>query len=298
MAPSFEWWAKETHKGTPVVVKMENPNNWSMVELESLSDDDFLLPEIAGNSNSGNTKSKSRRNKNAKQLTWVLLLKAHKAAGCLTSIASALFNLSSAVRRRVAAGKTDSDESESPVVKTRFYTCIKVFLWLSVLLLSFEIVAYYKGWNFGAPDLELEYLYKLTRPSGLKDAFDLIYSNWVMIRADYLAPPLQFLANSCIILFLIQSLDRLVLCLGCFWIRFKKIKPVLKQGLDDLEAGDNGTKGYFPMVLVQIPMCNEKEVSFVCICFLVCLKFSILFIVGAVFSFDLEVCVFRFISSL
>ncbi|KAK1395963.1 putative xyloglucan glycosyltransferase 12 [Heracleum sosnowskyi] len=259
MAPSFEWWAKETHRGTPVVVKMENPNNWSMVELESLSDDEFLAPELAGNANSGNPKSKSRRNKNAKQLTWVLLLKAHKAAGCLTSIASALFSLSSAVSRRVAAGKTDSDESESSVVKTRFYTCIKVLLWLSVLLLGFEIVAYYKGWNFGSPDLELEYLYKLTRPSGLKDAFDLIYSNWVSIRVDYLAPPLQFLANSCIILFLIQSLDRLALCLGCFWIKFKKIKPVLKQGSEDLEAGD-GTSGYFPMVLVQIPMCNEKEV--------------------------------------
>ncbi|KAL1817669.1 hypothetical protein ACET3Z_020243 [Daucus carota] len=259
MAPSFEWWAKETHRGTPVVVKMENPNNWAMLELESPSDDDFLAPETAGNENSGSTKSKSRRNKNAKQLTWVLLLKAHKAAGCLTSIASALFSLSSAVRRRIAAGKTDSDESERPVVKSRFYKCIKVFLWLSVLLLGFEIVACYKGWHLGKPDLQLEYLYTLTRPSGLRDAFDLLYSSWVSIRVDYLAPPLQFLANSCIILFLIQSLDRLALCLGCFWIKFKKIKPVLKQGLEDLEAGD-GTGGYFPMVLVQIPMCNEKEV--------------------------------------
>lgn len=242
-----------------MVVKMENPNNWAMVQLEGPSDDDFLLPDGTGNSISGNPKSKSRRNKNAKQLTWVLLLKAHKAAGCLTSIATALFSLSAAVRRRVASGRTDSDESESPVVKSRFYSCIKVFLLLSVLLLGFEVVAYFKSWHFGGPDLQLQYLYTLTRPSVVKDAFDSLYSNWVLFRADYLAPPLQFLANSCIILFLIQSLDRLILCLGCFWIKFKKIKPVLKQGVDDLEAGD-GTKGYFPMVLVQIPMCNEREV--------------------------------------
>ncbi|KAL1549636.1 Cellulose-synthase-like C12 [Salvia divinorum] len=41
MAPSLLW-AKEAHRGTSVVVKMENPNNWSMVELESPSDDDFI----------------------------------------------------------------------------------------------------------------------------------------------------------------------------------------------------------------------------------------------------------------
>ncbi|MED6227586.1 putative xyloglucan glycosyltransferase 12, partial [Stylosanthes scabra] len=58
------------------------------------------------------------------------------------------------------------------------------------------------------------------------------------------------------------SLDRLVLCLGCFWIRFKKIKNVAAAddyGDLDLESGEK--KGFFPMVLVQIPMCNEREVT-------------------------------------
>ncbi|KAK6130566.1 hypothetical protein DH2020_035712 [Rehmannia glutinosa] len=52
-------------------------------------------------------------------------------------------------------------------------------------------------------------------------------------------------------------MDRLILCLGCFWIKIRNIKPVAKQGLMDLESGDGD--GYFPMVLVQIPMCNEKS---------------------------------------
>ncbi|XP_031273026.1 probable xyloglucan glycosyltransferase 12 [Pistacia vera] len=244
------WWKKESHRGTPVVVKMENPN-WSMVELEAPSEDDFLISK---------DKNKSH-NKNAKQLTWVILLKAHKAAGCLTSIASTFFSLGSVIRRRVASGRTDADtergrEKENRALKSRFYSCIKLFLWLSVVLLVFEISAYFKGWHFGAPKLQLEYIF--ASPLGIKGLFDLLYSRWVLIRVEYLAPPLQFLANACIVLFLIQSLDRLILCLGCFWIRFKKIKPIAKQDdTPDLETGD---KGFFPKVLIQIPMCNEKEV--------------------------------------
>ncbi|KAJ6412939.1 hypothetical protein OIU84_005876 [Salix udensis] len=257
MAPSFDWWAKDSHRGTPVVVKMENPN-WSVVELEGPSGGDFFL----------NTDSPSRlgrdksRNKNAKQLTWVLLLKAHKAAGCLTSIATAMVTLGSAIKRRIHSGRTDIEttdidrENENPTVKTRFYTFIKIFLWLSVFLLGFEVAAYFKGWHFGAPHLQLQYL--LAMPFGFQDIFDSLYSQWVLFRVEYLAPPLQFLANACIVLFLIQSIDRLVLSLGCFWIRLKNIKPVPKQdAVADLESGENE---FFPMVLVQIPMCNEKEV--------------------------------------
>nr|DAD41591.1 TPA_asm: hypothetical protein HUJ06_015914 [Nelumbo nucifera] len=255
MAPSFDWWSKQSHQGTPVVVKMQHPN-WSMVELESPSEDDFLL---AGATRSGD----KGRGKNAKQLTWVLLLKAHRAAGCLTSIASAMFGLASAIRRRVASGRTDSDsgndnENENPTVKNRFYSCIKVFLWLSMVLLGFEIAAYFKGWHLGAPDLQLQYL--LSTTFTFFGFFDSLYSRWVLIRVDYLAPPLQFIANVCIVLFFIQSIDRLILCLGCFWIRLKKIKPVPKRSVGDLESNAGNAEGYYPMVLVQIPMCNEKEV--------------------------------------
>ncbi|XP_025673919.1 probable xyloglucan glycosyltransferase 12 [Arachis hypogaea] len=63
-----------------------------------------------------------------------------------------------------------------------------------------------------------------------------------------------------IVLFLIQSLDRLVLCLGCFWIRYKKIKNVAAEDYGDLDLESGEKKGFFPMVLVQIPMCNEREV--------------------------------------
>ncbi|KAG6425115.1 hypothetical protein SASPL_115539 [Salvia splendens] len=243
MAP---WWGKESHRGTPVVVKMENPNNWSMVEIESPSDEEFLNDAV----------SKRGRNKNAKQLTWVILLRAHKAAGCLASIAAAFVSLGAVVRRRIAAGRTDAaDPVENPKIKSRFYTAIKIALGLSLLLLGFELAAYIRGWHFEAPDLHLGRIYS---GFAVRDLFGTVYSNWVRIRVGYIAPPLQFLTSACIVLFIVQSVDRLILCLGCFWIKLKKIKPIAKQDLIDVESGDG--QGYFPMVLVQIPMCNEKEV--------------------------------------
>lgn len=244
------WWNgggkdhQKHHRGTPVVIKMENPN-WSISEFETpSSDEDDFIPR----------KSKKFRGKNAKQLTWVLLLKAHRAAGCLSSLASA-------VRRRVKSGRTDTPRTEDSTPRTRLYTFIRVFLAISLLLLCFEIAAYFKGWHFKDSAFYFDHI--LISGSGttfaFRDFFGWVYKNWVLIRVGYLAPPLQWLANICIVLFLIQSLDRLILCLGCFWIRLKKIKPIPKTDqVIDVESGDGG--GYFPMVLVQIPMCNEKEV--------------------------------------
>ncbi|KAL5713204.1 putative xyloglucan glycosyltransferase 12 [Ranunculus cassubicifolius] len=233
MSPSFDWLTNEKLQGTAVVVKMENPN-WSMLELQ---DDSLHKAYYKG--------------KNAKQLTWVLLLKAHKAAGCLTSIGLTMLALATAIRRRVSLGKTDN---QSPIVKNRLYNCIKLFLWLSLLLLGFEIAAYFKGWHFTAPSMEFR-----LPVLGVKGVFDLMYTWWVWVRVEYLAPPLQFLINACIVLFLVQTVDRIVLCLGCFWIKLRNIKPIAKENVGDIESKD-GSEGYFPMVLVQIPMCNEKEV--------------------------------------
>ncbi|KAL1168169.1 hypothetical protein V6Z11_A05G067100 [Gossypium hirsutum] len=51
----------------------------------------------------------------------------------------------------------------------------------------------------------------------------------------------------------------MVLCLGCFWIKYKKIKPRIEG--NPFKSNDVEGSGYdYPMVLVQIPMCNEREV--------------------------------------
>ncbi|RRT70049.1 hypothetical protein B296_00035922 [Ensete ventricosum] len=258
MAPSFGWWDKEVHRGTPVIVKMENPN-WSIAEISSPDDDEYGAGEEFAVPGGG--ARKGARGKNAKQITWVLLLKAHRAAGCLTSLASAAVGLASTVRRRVVYGRTDSDAAsslpeENPVLRSRFYSCIKVFLWLSVVLLGFEVAAYLKGWHLSAVEM-----HRLVLPSslGVRGLLESLYTGWVRFRVEYIAPPLQFLADACVILFLIQSADRLILCLGCFWVRFKGIKPLPKRSTGASEDPESGGDDY-PMVLVQIPMCNEKEV--------------------------------------
>lgn len=247
MATNFEfqeWWnkEKEIHRGTSVVVKMENPN-WSMVELQS-PDDDFQHSDKQG------------RGKNARQLTWVWLLKAHRAAGCVAWLAQGLWSLLSAVKRRVTLNKNQNrvTEEDKPG-KSKLYRVIRGFLLFAILMLGFEIAAYMKGWHFSRPHFDF------SLSLDLQGVLHSIYSEWVFVRATYLAPPLQTLANFCIVLFLIQSADRLVLAMGCLWIHIKKIKPVpqfeFPSSAADLEKGASAD---YPMVLVQIPMCNEMEV--------------------------------------
>ncbi|KAH7288452.1 hypothetical protein KP509_31G026800 [Ceratopteris richardii] len=239
MAPNFDfadWWNKENRRGTPVVVTMENPNNWSMLELST--------PE-------GHFKGDKDKNKNAKQLTWVMLLRAHQAAGCVAWLGQGLFALLSTVRTRFLRRGAALNADQS--YKGKLYKFIKAFLVFSIFMLGFEVIAHKKGWHFSRPHLHI--------PNST-DVLGLMYSAyllWVNIRANYLAPPLQSLANVCILLFLIQSLDRLIQSLGCVWVKLKKIKPEpLVQSFDsgDVEGLDSG----YPMVLIQIPMCNEKEV--------------------------------------
>uniref|UniRef100_A0ACD5VID7 Uncharacterized protein n=1 Tax=Avena sativa TaxID=4498 RepID=A0ACD5VID7_AVESA len=251
MAP---WWGQEARGGgvsgggTPVVVKMQTP--------------DWAISEVPPPGSPGAAGGKDGRGKNARQITWVLLLKAHRAAGKLTGAASAALSVAAAARRRVAAGRTDSDadadadgapREESPALRARFYGFLRAFLLFSMLLLAVDVAAHAQGWHLPAavPDLE-----------DVQGLFAAAYGSWMRARVAYLGPALQFLTNACVVLFMIQTADRLILCLGCFWIKLRGIKPVPNaaaaagKGADDVEAGLQD----FPMVLVQIPMCNEKEV--------------------------------------
>ncbi|KAF2302815.1 hypothetical protein GH714_008551 [Hevea brasiliensis] len=92
----------------------------------------------------------------------------------------------------------------------------------------------------------------------LQGLLHMVYVAWLTFRAYYIAPPIQALSNFCVVLFLIQSADRMMLSLGCFWIKYKKIKPRING--DPFKSDDAEAPGYeYPKVLVQIPMCNERE---------------------------------------
>ncbi|XP_077238247.1 putative xyloglucan glycosyltransferase 5 [Tasmannia lanceolata] len=241
MAPSFDfsdWWAKETRKGTPVVVTMENPN-YSVVEIDG---PDTAFRPIDKD-----------RGKNVKQFTWVLLLRAHRAVGCVAWVATVLWALLGAVKKRLIFQQGVAMESEKSSKGKLLFRFIRGFLVVSLAILAFEVFAHLNGWNFRKPNLHIP------QRAEIQGWVHAVYLSWLSFRADYIAVPIQALSNFCVVLFLIQSADRLILCIGCFWIKYKKIKPRIEG--DPFKSEDVERSGYdYPMVLVQIPMCNEREV--------------------------------------
>ncbi|KAH7858930.1 hypothetical protein Vadar_029501 [Vaccinium darrowii] len=241
MAPNAKnssWWGKDTRKGTPVVVTMENPN-FSVVEIDG--------PDAAFRA------VDKDRGKNAKQFTWVLLLKAHQAVGCLSWIGNFLWALLGTIKKRLILGQGVGMENEKSKGKLLFRVILG-FLVTALAFLGFEVFAHFNGWHYFQNDnLHIPQTWEI------QGWLHNLYFGWLGFRADYIAPPIQSVSNLCVVLFLIQSADRLILCLGCFWIKYKKIKPQI-QG-DPFNSEDLEGSGYeYPMVLVQIPMCNEKEV--------------------------------------
>ncbi|XVF14142.1 hypothetical protein REPUB_Repub09cG0032000 [Reevesia pubescens] len=208
-----------------VVVTIEKPNKFSLVEING-SDSTLLLEK--------------QKAVSPKQFTWFLLLKAHRIVACISWLAMAFKTMLSSVKKRIAL----SDVSEEEAKSRRLYRFIKAFLLISIVALVIEIVAHLKKWNLN-----------LIQPWEVQGLVQWSYMAWLSFRVDYIAPLVLTMSKFCTVLFLIQSLDRLVLCLGCFWIKYKKLKARIEGRAYDIEDGSS-----FPMVLVQIPMCNEREV--------------------------------------
>ncbi|KAG9140685.1 hypothetical protein Leryth_006886 [Lithospermum erythrorhizon] len=178
---------------------------------------------------------------NAKVFTWVFLLKAQKALACIPWLARTLCNTFASVKKRIAYSSINDEE---PKYRGKLYRFIKIFLAVSVAALLIEILAYFNQWHLS-----------LVHPSEVQNLVQWSYMAWQDFRVDYIAPVIGMLSKFCIVLFMIQSVDRFVLGLGCFWIKFKKMKPEVVGEQFDVEDASS-----FPMVLVQIPMRNEKEV--------------------------------------
>ncbi|KAE8654528.1 putative xyloglucan glycosyltransferase 3 [Hibiscus syriacus] len=239
MAPSLDfsnWWPTQAKKGTPVVVKMENPN-YSAVEIDA-PDAAFRPVE-------------KTRGKNAKQVTWVLLLKAHRAVGCFAWFSSLVWAVLGAINKRLIFKQDVAMASEKMGKGKVLFTVIKLFLVTSITILCFELPSYLKGWHYFRNQ-------NLHIPMTGDMLLHSVYVGWLSVRADYIAPPIQALSKFCVALFLIQSADRLILSLGCFWIKYKKIEPRIEG--DPIESDDvERSADEYPMVRVQFPMCNKRE---------------------------------------
>ncbi|KAK7389340.1 hypothetical protein VNO78_24252 [Psophocarpus tetragonolobus] len=234
-----EWWNKQREK---------NNNNLDIVEDVKFNHHHhhpapppFTAVDVDSGAaaTSDHSATKKERSRSARQLSWVCLLKFQHLAASVGALSGGLLFLLRTARRRVA------DSASLRGDTSRLYRAIRVFLAVVIVLLGFELVAYFKGWHFTPPD-----------PSDVLGVIGVVYAAWLEIRASYLSPPLQSLANLCTVLFIVQSVDRVVLILGCFWIKFRRLKPLASVDYDAAGLSDED----FPMVLVQIPMCNEREV--------------------------------------
>ncbi|KAM1075950.1 hypothetical protein ACFX2I_023423 [Malus domestica] len=208
-----------------VVVTIEKPENPSL--KHNLLDSSAFLEK--------------QKAVSTKQFTWVLLLKVNRVFACLSWLPMALKAMFLSLKKRIALSDLTDEE---PKTRGRLYRFIKVFLGLSIVALVFEMIAHYKNWNLS--------LYQPWEAQGL---VQWCYMVWLTFRVDYISPVAITMSNFCVVLFLIQSFDRLVLCVGCFWIKYKKIRPTIAEDAFDIEDPSS-----FPMVLIQIPMCNEREV--------------------------------------
>ncbi|KAK7316412.1 hypothetical protein VNO77_35430 [Canavalia gladiata] len=212
-----------------VTVTTDKPNNNDFTLLQVHDSDSPMFPE----------KPKAT---SPKQFTWFLLLKLHRVLTCLSWLTNGLKATFALVKKRISLADISD---EGPKSRGRLlYRFIKVFLALSIGALVVEIIAHFNQWNL-----------HMIQPWEVKGLLQWSYVAWLSFREDYVAPLVLLVSKFCIVLFLIQSLDRLVLCLGCFWIKYKKLKPTIEEDGYDVEDPSS-----FPMVLVQIPMCNEREV--------------------------------------
>ncbi|XP_051117239.1 xyloglucan glycosyltransferase 4-like isoform X1 [Andrographis paniculata] len=220
-----------------VVVTLEKPEGISLIERNDSS------------SNGGRSSmifQDKQRAASPKQFTWLLLLKAYRVVAFIPWLLSTSFAVIGSIKKRIAS--SDSNEEDPRQSGRKLYRFIKAFLVVSLIGLAVEVFAYLNRWNL-----------RIVNPLGIgvDNLVQWWYLAWLNFRADYVAPWIAAFSKFCIVLFLIQSLDRLLQCLGCFWIKCKKMKPVVDGAFDD--DVENGSS-CFPMVLVQIPMCNEREV--------------------------------------
>lgn len=89
---------------------------------------------------------------------------------------------------------------------------------------------------------------------------DQLIKLWLDVRAPVVAPLLQFAINTCLVMVTMLFIERIFMCGVMVFVKLLRRTPEsvykFQPIRDDLEFGNSS----YPMVLVQIPMYNEREV--------------------------------------
>ncbi|MED6121465.1 hypothetical protein PIB30_030434 [Stylosanthes scabra] len=87
---------------------------------------------------------------------------------------------------------------------------------------------------------------------------------WQSIRTPVITPPLKLAVILCSIMSIMLFIERVGMAAAILIVKVLRKKKYTKYNLDAMKRSLERSKRY-PMVLIQIPMCNEKEVT--CIVF-------------------------------
>ncbi len=98
---------------------------------------------------------------------------------------------------------------------------------------------------------------------GLSAVLDQLVQLWLMVRAPIVAPLLQLAVNLCLVMVTMLFVERIFMCGVLVVVKLLGRTPKTTYKFEpmkdtDLEYGNSA----YPMVLVQIPMYNEKEVLY------------------------------------
>ncbi|KAK4374807.1 hypothetical protein RND71_005484 [Anisodus tanguticus] len=126
-----EWWNSQRANGTDDLFPSSSSENSS-----------FLTVEIR-------SPIEKQRTRSARQLSWIYLLKFQQIANSIAFLTNSFIPIVRTANRRIV-----TSNSAPPRSSSRLYRVIKVFLTVSVILLVFELVAYFRGWHFSPPTVE------------------------------------------------------------------------------------------------------------------------------------------------
>ena len=85
---------------------------------------------------------------------------------------------------------------------------------------------------------------------------------WLDVRAPIVAPLLQFAINVCLVMVTMLFVERMFMCGVMVFVKLLRRTPETQYKWEPINDSDVefGNAAY-PMVLVQIPMYNEREVT-------------------------------------
>ncbi|CAM6087840.1 unnamed protein product [Calypogeia fissa] len=94
-----------------------------------------------------------------------------------------------------------------------------------------------------------------------EDTIESLASLWLRWRAPVIAPIVQLAINICLVMVAMMFLERLYMCVVLFYVKVLRRTP--SRTYKFIPMRDDGTElgtSHYPMVLVQVPMYNEREV--------------------------------------